>query len=79
MPRNTNKSITIRNLNDLLEGIYKEYIALDKDEFEMYYGLFTDVFNQIRSKMKTVDPYFNKYSSNVCIILLFLLYYFLYD
>ncbi|XP_026328986.1 uncharacterized protein LOC113236971 [Hyposmocoma kahamanoa] len=55
----------INNLNSLLQDIYVRYVALNDDEFETYYGVFTDVFRQIHTKMKQVDPYFERYSSNV--------------
>ncbi|XP_026325006.1 uncharacterized protein LOC113233993, partial [Hyposmocoma kahamanoa] len=57
----------INNINALLHDIYVRYIALKDDDFEMYYNIFTDIFGQIHKKMKKVDPYFARYSSNVVV------------
>lgn len=58
----------INNLNSLLHDIYVRKVALNDDEFEMYYGVFSDVFRQIHMKMKEVDPYYRTYSSDVCTV-----------
>ncbi|XP_039748771.1 cyclic GMP-AMP synthase-like isoform X2 [Pararge aegeria] len=56
---------SITNLNSLLADIYVRYIALKKEDFQLHYNVFTEVFGRLHRYMKQVDKYYERYSSNV--------------
>ncbi|KPI95202.1 Protein MB21D1 [Papilio xuthus] len=55
----------LRNLDAVLADIYVRHIALKKEDCHNYYEVFTQIFYKIHKAMKEVDPYFDKYSSEV--------------
>ena len=59
----------ITNLNSLLSDIFVRYIKLS--EFGLHYKVFDTIFQDLHKKMKEVDPYYRKYSSTVCIYLIY--------
>ncbi|KAI5643761.1 mab-21 protein domain-containing protein [Phthorimaea operculella] len=56
---------SITNMDSLLHDIYLRYISLNDEDFERYYNVVHEIFLQLHSKMKEVDPYYKKYSSTV--------------
>ncbi|KAG7299676.1 hypothetical protein JYU34_016673 [Plutella xylostella] len=53
----------ITNLNSLLDDIYVRYVALKNEDFNLYFGVFSQLFDKLQTEMKLVDKYYNKYSS----------------
>lgn len=57
----------ITNLNSLLADIYVRYIAIKREDFDLHFKVFSEVFKILHGNMKAVDKYYERYASNVCI------------
>ncbi|XP_045764905.1 uncharacterized protein LOC123867084 isoform X2 [Maniola jurtina] len=55
----------IGNLNSLLADIHVRYIALKREDFQLHYRVFDEVFRKLHQNMKAVDKYYERYASNV--------------
>ncbi|VVD06092.1 unnamed protein product [Leptidea sinapis] len=55
----------LSNLNALLGDILARCVTLRKDDSKLYYNVFTNIFYRLHATMKTVDEYYNRYSSDI--------------
>ncbi|XP_045764925.1 uncharacterized protein LOC123867093 isoform X2 [Maniola jurtina] len=53
------------NLNSLLADIHVRYIALKREDFQLHYRVFDEVFRILQRNMKAVDKYYERYVSNI--------------
>ncbi|XP_061377793.1 cyclic GMP-AMP synthase-like receptor isoform X1 [Danaus plexippus] len=55
----------ITNLNSLLADIYVRYIAIKREDFDLHFKVFSEVFKILHGNMKAVDKYYERYASNI--------------
>ncbi|CAG9560170.1 unnamed protein product [Danaus chrysippus] len=55
----------ITNLNSLLADIYVRYIAIKREDFDLHFRVFSEIFKTLHGNMKAVDKYYERYASNI--------------